>query len=194
MGVQQHDPRMRAREAERRYRAAHPDRLREKDKKWRATHPEENRKLSRDWARKNPAKVKEMHLRYVRENREKVNAANRRWRAANKKRENERVAAWSKANPAKCAIRANRRRTRKAGSGGAHTLAEWIVLCWVSAWRCYYCGGGPLNEKSAVQEHKTPLARGGSDSIENIVVSCRPCNGRKHTMTEAEFMARRQTA
>jgi 5-methylcytosine-specific restriction endonuclease McrA len=35
-----------------------------------------------------------------------------------------------------------------------------------------------------------PLARGGTNFIDNILPACRGCNARKHTMTEEEFRAR----
>jgi len=39
-------------------------------------------------------------------------------------------------------------------------------------------------------DHRIPLSRGGSNFIDNIVPACRPCNLRKHTLTEAQFRAR----
>jgi 5-methylcytosine-specific restriction endonuclease McrA len=35
-----------------------------------------------------------------------------------------------------------------------------------------------------------PLARGGTNWIENILPACRVCNARKHLLTEDEFRAR----
>jgi hypothetical protein len=37
-------------------------------------------------------------------------------------------------------------------------------------------------------EHKTPKCRGGGNEIENLTLSCPPCNSRKGKKTEAEFM------
>jgi len=39
-------------------------------------------------------------------------------------------------------------------------------------------------------DHRTPLARGGSNAIDNILPACAPCNLRKSRMTEPEFRAR----
>lgn len=36
-------------------------------------------------------------------------------------------------------------------------------------------------------DHATPLSRGGSDSIDNVVAACWDCNKAKRQMTEAEF-------
>lgn len=49
---------------------------------------------------------------------------------------------------------------------------------------------GPLHEGPLQVDHRIPLARGGSNSIDNILPACGRCNRRKHLMTEAEFRAR----
>jgi 5-methylcytosine-specific restriction endonuclease McrA len=48
---------------------------------------------------------------------------------------------------------------------------------------CAYCGSRILIEI----DHRTPLTRGGSNLIDNILPACRRCNRRKRTMTEEEF-------
>jgi 5-methylcytosine-specific restriction endonuclease McrA len=79
-----------------------------------------------------------------------------------------------------------RRRARKVEAAGTFTLAEWLAL--VDLWdgRCAYCG-----ERAPLQiDHRVPLARGGTNSIDNILPACGPCNRRKHSMFEQEFRAR----
>jgi len=39
-------------------------------------------------------------------------------------------------------------------------------------------------------DHRIPLARGGDNTIANILPACGRCNRRKHLMTEEEFRAR----
>jgi 5-methylcytosine-specific restriction endonuclease McrA len=39
-------------------------------------------------------------------------------------------------------------------------------------------------------DHRTPLARGGANMIDNILPACSRCNLKKRLMTEAEFRAR----
>jgi len=91
-------------------------------------------------------------------------------------------AAWCKANPERKAHYESARRARKSGNGGSHTLAEWREKAATSA-GCAYCGcAGPLT-----RDHVTPLSRGGSDDISNIVPACRSCNSRKGTKTTLAF-------
>jgi 5-methylcytosine-specific restriction endonuclease McrA len=77
-------------------------------------------------------------------------------------------------------------RARKIQAEGSFTAAEWLAVVAQFGGRCSYCGeSGPLEA-----DHRIPLARGGSNTIDNILPACRRCNARKHLMTEAEFRAR----
>ena|ERR1035441_8804430 len=144
---------------------ANRERDRETMRRFEAAHREERRARDR--------------TRYSEKRREVV----RQWRKAHP---NE-TRAWCRAHLDARRVAQGRRRARKVGNGGSHTLADWIVLCWASGWRCAYCGRGPLDEKTATQDHKIPLVRGGSDNIENIAVSCANCNKSKNRKTDAEF-------
>lgn len=74
-----------------------------------------------------------------------------------------------------------------------HTYREWIELCELWHWRCFYCKR-ELDELSAHRDHQIPLSRGGSDKIENIVPCCQSCNSKKGAKTAEEFYwARRDT-
>ncbi|MDD5302430.1 MAG: HNH endonuclease [Elusimicrobia bacterium] len=172
-----------AREAAARCRARRRSKRRDDLRAWRAANPEKARELSREGSRRRRAT-----------NPERSREEQRAWRVANPGATRETYRAWRLANLERARILnrvgSSRRRTRKRGSGGSHTAAEWIALCWASAWRCAYCGD-VLNEKTAQQEHKVPISRGGSDDIENIALSCKSCNSRKHSMTDVEFLQRR---
>lgn len=58
-------------------------------------------------------------------------------------------------------------------------------------WDCHYCGaalgwGHPSVTRPEV-EHVIPRSRGGTDRLDNLVLSCGPCNRAKGTMTASEF-------
>src|ERR1700686_5146052 len=75
---------------------------------------------------------------------------------------------------------------------GSHSQREWeeLVIAW--GWRCFYCGR-PVEERPELvwdmltKDHLTPVSRGGSDDIGNIVPACFNCNRLKGTMTIDEF-------
>ena len=69
--------------------------------------------------------------------------------------------------------------------------------------RCYYCfkplsllagSDGDDRAEGAQKDHLTPVSRGGSDTIDNIVPACFLCNRKKGDMTEPEFRKALSTA
>lgn len=53
---------------------------------------------------------------------------------------------------------------------------------------CHYCGVELAHDNSDF-DHKLPFARGGTNTIDNIVRACGPCNGAKFTKTPEEHAA-----
>ena len=125
----------------------------------------------------------------------------RRWRAAHPDQHNadnrmgylrhreERLAQnaqYHRAHPEVGRARWQNYRARRQSAAGSFTPAEWLVVVEMYGGRCAYCGSeGPLEA-----DHRTPLSRGGANTINNILPACRVCNARKHRMTEKEFRAR----
>lgn len=48
---------------------------------------------------------------------------------------------------------------------------------------CVYCGA-----PATTHDHVIPRTRGGSDSEENLVLACQPCNGSKADRTPTEWL------
>ena len=61
---------------------------------------------------------------------------------------------------------------------------DWLRVLREHGHHCHYCGDITDN---LIQEHKTPRARGGLTTIENIVPACPRCNSRKRDRDEWEF-------
>lgn len=137
----------------------------------------------------------------MRRNPEKARAGMQRWRAAHPEehraegraryaRHTERlkaqIAAYHRANPEVVRAKREKHRALRKGAEGFFTAEEWQELVIEYEHACNYCGAiGPLE-----QDHRVPLARGGTNWIANILPACRGCNARKHLMTEDEFRAR----
>jgi 5-methylcytosine-specific restriction endonuclease McrA len=62
------------------------------------------------------------------------------------------------------------------------------------AHECQYCGRKPALRSDLNIDHVMPRSRGGPDSWENLVTSCKSCNLRKawHTPDEANMRLRRR--
>lgn len=60
-----------------------------------------------------------------------------------------------------------------------------------SEYKCVYCGKS-LEEmifyKTYTIDHKIPIAKGGGNEEENLVISCRSCNSRKGTKTHNQYI------
>jgi 5-methylcytosine-specific restriction endonuclease McrA len=83
-------------------------------------------------------------------------------------------------------------RLQAARLRGRHTSEQWRDLREVCNWACVCCGEpesvhGPWR---LTRDHIVPLARGGSDAIENLQPLCPSCNSRKGTHSMLDFRPR----
>lgn len=74
------------------------------------------------------------------------------------------------------------RRERIKKFGGCHSNGEWETLKAQYNWTCPSCNKQEPNIK-LTRDHIIPIARGGSDNIENIQPLCSKCNSIKGTLT-----------
>lgn len=52
--------------------------------------------------------------------------------------------------------------------------------------RCAYCGKECIAPYHI--DHKIPVCRGGSTTLENLALACKECNQKKYTLTDIEFV------
>lgn len=64
--------------------------------------------------------------------------------------------------------------------------AERLKEMYIKKPNCYYCKI-KLGHRNIHIDHKIPRSKGGSDTIENLVISCPDCNRLKHQRTDKEF-------
>lgn len=147
--------------------------------------PEQRRAYGREWMKRNAQKAREAMRRWRESHRDADRAAKRAYYAANDEAVRAANAAYARSHPEVGRIKFHRRRTRLRGGAG-FTAIEWRSLLEAFGNRCAYClTAGPLQV-----EHKIPVSRGGSNTIDNIVPACARCNARKHVLTDDEFRAR----
>ena len=104
------------------------------------------------------------------------------WRAANHAQVLARERDYAKSPRGQEARRAGHRR-RKALLRHApindFTGKQWRALCKAASYCCAYCKKKfPFTQLTP--DHITPLARGGSHTLSNIIPACLDCNMRKH--------------
>jgi 5-methylcytosine-specific restriction endonuclease McrA len=52
---------------------------------------------------------------------------------------------------------------------------------------CSYCGI-PTEEYNRTRDHVIPLSMGGTNTLDNLVLACKSCNGLKGNLTVEEFL------
>jgi 5-methylcytosine-specific restriction endonuclease McrA len=139
---------------ERAYNAAHPEKVLAKSVRYREGHREATRESTRNWKARNP---------------DKVQAKGKAWRAKNP----DKVSAMSKIHKA-------RRRAQKASAPrNDFTAKQWRALCKAAGYLCAYCHKKfPFRQLTI--DHITPLSKGGSHTLSNILPACLDCNMHKN--------------
>lgn len=112
-------------------------------------------------------------LQYLKENYERYLANNRRWTAE---------------HPEQRRVITNRFRMKRHNTEGTFTAEELKLQYDSQRGRCWYCQC-ELGDTWHT-DHRVPLSRGGSNCIENIVITCPTCNLRKGSKLPHEFNGR----
>jgi 5-methylcytosine-specific restriction endonuclease McrA len=87
---------------------------------------------------------------------------------------------WRALNPAQRLAQVHRRRSRL---NGEFTPTEWNALLAEYDYSCGYC----RSRENITVDHRTPISRGGTNTIANLIPACLSCNSRKSDRTEDEF-------
>jgi len=148
------------------YRAAHSKELLERVRDYRLTHRDE---------------IAERNRAYDAVHREERRQYQRQYRSTHPETYRE----WLRAHPEKVATKNRNRRAREAGNGGVHTDADVIAQYERQKGKCFYCGK-KLDDDYHV-DHVVPLALGGSNGPENLVIACAYCNVSKGAKHPIEF-------
>jgi 5-methylcytosine-specific restriction endonuclease McrA len=110
----------------------------------------------------------------------------RLWREGNRETMRECGRTYSRKNPDKRATKTRNRKARIRGSVGRHTVADERRQYERQRGRCYWCGVSvPWSAKHV--DHVIPVARGGSNGPENLVIACASCNLSKGAKLPHEF-------
>ena len=148
--------------------------------------PERQRAYAREWLKRNPQKARDAARSWSKSHPEQRRAAKRLYYARHREQHKAVMAAYHRSHPEVVRAKSSGYRARARAADGQFTSAEWLALVARYDGKCAYRGeAGPLQV-----DHRTPLNRGGANSIDNILPACRKCNTEKGQLTEEEFRAR----
>ncbi len=213
------DHRRYQREWRRQWRKAHPRKARARARAWRRKNAGKVRlwhkrwresRAGQAWYRKNRAKRRRRQQKYYRrerrlkleqqrarrrryywKNRGKINLKRRTQRAENALFFRESDRQRYRKHRLRRIVQQRNTQARRAGAIGQITPSQWRNLLKRHRFRCFYCRVKLLPANRTL-DHKVPLSRGGTNTIDNVVPACRPCNNRKLRMTTEEFLERRR--
>ena len=146
---------------------------------------------NREWYKRNRINRRAYRLRYRQEHGDEVRArereSDRRRYRRDPRAQLDYYKQWRLRNleRARAYVRVAGNKRRAAAAGEHFTFEEWEALLAAHQECCAYCGSAERIEA----DHRTPLCRGGSNLIANILPACRHCNRHKHRRTEEEFRA-----
>ena len=187
------------------YRAIHRDRLSEDAKRRRHENPEKKHEQDRKARERGGERLKDYLRRYGEANRERLRGlANERAHSSEYRRKHreyirghldqrhETCRRWRLQNPEQGRVDTLRRRARKLAAGGTHTASDIKSQYRRQKGRCYW--GSRVNPECTQTltrgyhvDHVIPLAAGGSNGPENLVLACPSCNQRKGAKHPMDF-------
>lgn len=144
---------------------------------------EDRKAWAREYSKKYYPTVKERKRKYAILNKDKIKTRmelyQKEYYLKNKERIREKNKKWENAFPEKRAAITSRRRANLSKAEGSFTQKEWKALCLKYENTCLCCG----SKEKMTPDHVVPLARGGTNDIQNIQPLCRSCNSRKGAKT-----------
>lgn len=162
---------------------ANPEKKLAQCREWYAENREAAIEASRHWALAHPEKDRARKDAWAAANPEKVRARGAAYRAAHPHA----VRIWRVANPEAYRAHNHSRRAWECQAEGSHTGADIRDLFVEQVGLCRYCGCD-LDDSSYHVDHVLPLSRGGSDSRENLALTCPTCNLSKGAKILGEWL------
>lgn len=175
-------------EKSRKYRENNPEKIKEINKNSKNKNKEKIKIYNKEYKQLNKEKLKEQKKEWILNNREKYLAYKRikSKEYRNKKTKQERIRKYT--NEAKERNRISKKnykhRRRMQEKGGVTYIELKKILS--EAKNCYWCNTKLKNLKPHI-DHYVPLSKGGTHTLDNIVISCPTCNLTKNAKSPYDF-------
>lgn len=170
------------------YEKDNAEKIRKRMREYRLKNKEKLREQMKKYREANKEDYIEYQKTYKVENKEKIRAKRREYYLNNKNLFQEMLQIYRKTEKGKMAYKnSNNKRRAKIKEGSIKT--EDLQLLIENSKTCYWCNS-KLNKKEKAGfhlDHYVPLAKGGTHTIDNIVISCPDCNLRKNAKDPYEF-------
>lgn len=150
-----------------------------------------SQKRVREWSLKNPERKNAIRRRNYEENKERYLQISVEWNRTHRDKHVESNRKWRLKNPEKYLALARKhdliKKDRLVNAGEIPTTEQIRELIIQSRKHCFWCDK-IVKDKDLNIDHLYPLAKGGTNNINNLVVSCGLCNRRKHAKHPEQFM------
>lgn len=171
------------------YRVANREQIAAYDAARRKDHPEKIKAQTNAWRKANPEKVKATKAAWDKANRQKQEAYAATYRANNKDKIKASEVARNLINPKANSIKIHNRRAMARVVGGKLSKGLSDSLFKLQQGKCPCCG--KALGTSYQLDHVQPIARGGSNTDENMQLLRSVCNRNKSSKHPIEFMQQR---
>jgi len=144
-----------------------------------------NAARQREWTRANPNRASEIAKKNYESHRDECIRRATEYIAAHQDEHRAYVRSHYRRNKERYSAYRQNRRAAVAQASGTHTGEDILSQYAAQKKRCYWCGvrlGGTYHI-----DHVVPLARGGSNSRENLVIACPSCNLSKRDKHPMDF-------
>ena len=167
---------------------ANRERIRAEQTAKRRANPEYYRERGRKWRAANREHVLEGKRNDYQKHKEKRLATAKLWAERNTEKVKKVAREWKRNNPDKVRAYKHRRRAQKRATSGSFTKTDLQNLFKQQKGDCWWCGC--KLESNYHVDHRVPLAKGGTNELGNIVLSCPECNLSKNAKLPGEWNGR----
>lgn len=146
----------------------------------------------KQYYKENTQEIAEYYKEWRKKNIDKLNKYSREWAKEHPETVKSNKKEWKIKNPGAVRAHTHTYQARKIGASGSHTAADIKHQYEAQEGRCYWCGAA-VGDNYHV-DHVIPLAKGGSNGPENLVIACPPCNLSKGAKLPHEWRKQRTSA